>query len=89
MRMTCSAAMIPNACTWLMSDWITSKMPLNIKRTLFKNVVAYSVTWLVLAGLDILWQRLCGSYVSLWVITFVVVIGACADWLTDQLKSQQ
>ena len=57
-----------------------------IKRVLLKVVVPYGVTWLVLAVLTtFLWP----GFLSLWIVTAIVVIGACGDWFGEWLKSKQ
>jgi|GEM_PF-3079120 len=60
----------------------------SIKRILLRVIVPYSLTWLLLAALSVPAQRFLGDHISLWLITAIVIAGACADWFGEWLKAQ-
>lgn len=59
-----------------------------MKRCLLVNVVACGVTWLVLAGLNLLVNRFLVGGLILWVVTGIVMVGAAGDWFGGWLKSR-
>ncbi len=64
-----------------------------MKRRLIVNLFAYGLTWVLLAGLMLLSNRLLNLHQSsrdaLWFITTLVVAGAFGDWFSGWLKSRQ
>lgn len=64
-----------------------------MKRTLLVNLFAYSLEWVLLAGLSLLADRLWNMHQDrkseLLFITGIVALGAFGDWVSGWLKSRQ
>ena len=55
-------------------------------RWLAVNLLIYGATWLLLFGISLLFNRLWGVRLDMWIVTVMVVSGAFADWFGSWLK---